>query len=107
VERGKEVLEPEAGEKRFISRQTVHKLSAVGDQAVRILEIFPRRVRRGGHRPAVARLRSRGAVMVPERICVNWREAPRDLPRTPLLRSSVNREGPRRRMHATPDSVRV
>jgi quercetin dioxygenase-like cupin family protein len=65
VERGKEVLEPEAGEKLSIPHQTVHRLSAVGDQAVRILEIFPRRVRRGGHRPAGARLRSRGAVMVP------------------------------------------
>jgi mannose-6-phosphate isomerase len=39
VEVGKEVLEPEAGEKLFIPRQTVHRLSAVGDQAVRILEI--------------------------------------------------------------------
>jgi mannose-1-phosphate guanylyltransferase/mannose-6-phosphate isomerase len=39
VELGKEILEPEAGEKLFIPRQTVHRLLAAGDQAARILEI--------------------------------------------------------------------
>ena len=39
VELGREVLDPHVGEELFISRQTVHRLSAVGEQAVRILEI--------------------------------------------------------------------
>ena len=39
VELGEEVVEPEAGEKLFIPRQTVHRLSAVGEEPVRILEI--------------------------------------------------------------------
>jgi len=39
VELGDEVLDPEAGEELFIRRQTVHRLSAVGENPVRILEI--------------------------------------------------------------------
>jgi mannose-6-phosphate isomerase len=39
VELGTEVLDPQVGEELFIPRQTVHRLSAVGEQAVRILEI--------------------------------------------------------------------
>jgi len=39
VELGKEVIDPPTGEKLFIPCKTVHRLSAVGDRAVRILEI--------------------------------------------------------------------
>jgi mannose-6-phosphate isomerase len=39
VELGTEVLDPHVGEELIIPRQTVHRLSAVGEQAVRILEI--------------------------------------------------------------------
>jgi mannose-1-phosphate guanylyltransferase/mannose-6-phosphate isomerase len=39
VELGKEVIDPPAGERLFIPSETVHRLSAVGDRAVRILEI--------------------------------------------------------------------
>ena len=39
VQLGEEVLEPEAGEKIFIPRGTVHRLSTAGESEVRILEI--------------------------------------------------------------------
>jgi mannose-6-phosphate isomerase len=39
VQLGQEVLEPETGEKVFIPRGTVHRLSATGEKEVRILEI--------------------------------------------------------------------
>ncbi len=39
MELGTEVLDLHVGEELFIPRQTVHRLSAVGEQAVRILEI--------------------------------------------------------------------
>jgi mannose-1-phosphate guanylyltransferase/mannose-6-phosphate isomerase len=39
VQLGEEVLEPETGEKVFIPRGTVHRLSAAGEKEVRILEI--------------------------------------------------------------------
>lgn len=39
VQLGEEVLEPETGEKIFIPRETVHRLSAAGEREVRILEI--------------------------------------------------------------------
>ena len=39
VELGGEVAEPQAGEELFIPRGKVHRLSAVGDGPVRILEI--------------------------------------------------------------------
>jgi mannose-6-phosphate isomerase len=39
VQLGEEVLEPETGEKIFIPRGTVHRLSAAGEREVRILEI--------------------------------------------------------------------
>jgi hypothetical protein len=38
VELGEQVVDPEAGEKLFIPRQTVHRLSA-GEGQVRLLEI--------------------------------------------------------------------
>ena len=39
VQLGEDVLEPEVGEKLFIPRGTVHRLSAAGEREVRILEI--------------------------------------------------------------------
>ncbi len=36
---GPEVLRPEKGEKIFIPRETAHRLSAPGDESVRILEV--------------------------------------------------------------------
>src|SRR5215211_7751060 len=39
VQLGEEVLEPETGEKIFIPRGTVHRLSTAGESEVRILEI--------------------------------------------------------------------
>ena len=39
VELGGEVLHPEVEEKLFIPRETVHRLSSVGESAVRVLEI--------------------------------------------------------------------
>jgi mannose-6-phosphate isomerase len=39
VEIGEEVLDPGPGEKIFIPRGTVHRLSSAGERAVRILEI--------------------------------------------------------------------
>lgn len=39
IELGEDVLEPESGEEFFIPRQTVHRLSTVGKEPVRILEI--------------------------------------------------------------------
>jgi mannose-6-phosphate isomerase len=39
VELDREVLHPEPEEKLFIPRETVHRLSSVGDEPVRILEI--------------------------------------------------------------------
>jgi mannose-6-phosphate isomerase len=39
VELDGEILHPESEEKLFIPRQTVHRLSSVGDEPVRILEI--------------------------------------------------------------------
>lgn len=39
IELGEEVLEPEVGEKVFIPRETTHRLSAVGEEPVRILEV--------------------------------------------------------------------
>lgn len=39
VELGEEEFHPEAGEELFILRQTVHRLSTVGDEPVRVLEI--------------------------------------------------------------------
>ena len=39
VELGDEVLRPGRGEKVFIPRKTSHRLSAVGDQPVRVLEV--------------------------------------------------------------------
>lgn len=39
MELGEQVVDPEAGEKLYIPRQTVHRLSAVGEDPVRILEI--------------------------------------------------------------------
>jgi mannose-6-phosphate isomerase len=39
VELGEEVLEPEPGEKVFIPRGTVHRLSGAGEREARILEI--------------------------------------------------------------------
>ena len=39
VDLGEEVLEPEPGEKIFIPRETVHRLSSAGELEVRILEI--------------------------------------------------------------------
>jgi Mannose-6-phosphate isomerase len=39
VELGEQLVDPEAGEKLFIPRQPVHRLSAVGEGPVRILEI--------------------------------------------------------------------
>jgi mannose-6-phosphate isomerase len=39
VELGEEVLHPEAEEKIFIPRETVHRLSSVGGAPVRILEL--------------------------------------------------------------------
>ena len=39
VQLGEDVLEPETGEKIFIPRGTVHRLSATGEREVRILEI--------------------------------------------------------------------
>jgi len=39
VELGDEVLSPIPGEKLYIPRETVHRLSCVGEQPVRILEV--------------------------------------------------------------------
>ncbi|TCJ19950.1 cupin domain-containing protein [Rubrobacter taiwanensis] len=39
VELGEQVLEPDPGEKVFIPRQTTHRLSAIGSEPVRVLEI--------------------------------------------------------------------
>ncbi|MBA3491803.1 MAG: phosphomannose isomerase type II C-terminal cupin domain [Rubrobacteraceae bacterium] len=39
IQLGEEVLKPEAGEKVFIPRGTVHRLSTPGEKEVRILEI--------------------------------------------------------------------
>lgn len=39
VELGDEVLHPAPGEKLYIPRETVHRLSCVGEQPVRILEV--------------------------------------------------------------------
>jgi mannose-1-phosphate guanylyltransferase/mannose-6-phosphate isomerase len=39
VELGEDVMEPEAGEEMFIPRQTVHRLSTIGEEPVRVLEI--------------------------------------------------------------------
>lgn len=39
VELGEEVVEPAADEELFIPRETVHRLSTVGEEPVRILEI--------------------------------------------------------------------
>lgn len=39
VELGEDVLEPAAGEELFILRETIHRLSTVGEQPVRVLEI--------------------------------------------------------------------
>jgi mannose-1-phosphate guanylyltransferase/mannose-6-phosphate isomerase len=39
VELGEEVVDPKAGEKLFVPRETVHRLSAVGEGPVRVLEI--------------------------------------------------------------------
>lgn len=39
VELGNDILSPAPGEKLYISRETVHRLSCVGEQPVRILEI--------------------------------------------------------------------
>jgi mannose-6-phosphate isomerase len=39
VELGDEVLFPTPGEKLYIPRETVHRLSCVGEQPVRILEV--------------------------------------------------------------------
>ncbi len=39
VELGEEVLYPSPGEKLYIPRETVHRLSCVGERAVRILEV--------------------------------------------------------------------
>jgi mannose-6-phosphate isomerase len=39
VELGDEVLYPTPGEKLYIPRETVHRLSCVGEQPVRILEV--------------------------------------------------------------------
>ncbi len=39
VQIGEEILHPEPGEKTFIPRETVHRLSAPGESPVRILEI--------------------------------------------------------------------
>ena len=39
VQIGEETLRPEPGEKLFIPRETVHRLSAPGEKPVRILEI--------------------------------------------------------------------
>ena len=39
VELGGEVVEPGAGEELYIPRGTVHRLSATGDEPVRILEV--------------------------------------------------------------------
>jgi mannose-6-phosphate isomerase len=39
VQLGEDVLEPEVGEKVFIPRGTVHRLSTSGEREVRILEI--------------------------------------------------------------------
>ena len=39
VEMGEEVVDPEAGERLFIPRGTVHRLCALGDDPVRVLEI--------------------------------------------------------------------
>lgn len=39
VELGEDVFRPEPEEKLFIPRQTVHRLSATGDDPVRVLEI--------------------------------------------------------------------
>ena len=39
VELGEDVLHPKAGEELFIPRETIHRLSAAGDERVRVLEI--------------------------------------------------------------------
>ncbi len=39
VDLGNEVLHPAPGEKLYIPRETVHRLSCVGEQPVRILEV--------------------------------------------------------------------
>jgi mannose-1-phosphate guanylyltransferase/mannose-6-phosphate isomerase len=39
VELDGEVVEPEVGEELFVPRGTVHRLSAEGDEPVRILEV--------------------------------------------------------------------
>lgn len=39
VELGEDELEPESGEELFIPRGTVHRLSTVGEEPVRVLEI--------------------------------------------------------------------
>jgi len=39
VEVGSRVLWPESGERIVIPRRTAHRLSAVGDEAVRVLEV--------------------------------------------------------------------
>ena len=39
VELGDDVLSPAPGEKLYIPRETVHRLSCVGEQPVRILEV--------------------------------------------------------------------
>lgn len=39
VELGDDELEPESGEELFIPRQTIHRLSTVGGEPVRVLEI--------------------------------------------------------------------
>ena len=38
-ELGEDVFDPAAGEELFIPRETIHRLSTVGNEAVRILEI--------------------------------------------------------------------
>jgi mannose-1-phosphate guanylyltransferase/mannose-6-phosphate isomerase len=39
VELGEDVMEPKAGAEMFIPRQTVHRLSTIGEEPVRVLEI--------------------------------------------------------------------
>lgn len=39
VELGEDILMPESGDELYIPRETVHRLSATGDEPVRVLEI--------------------------------------------------------------------
>jgi mannose-6-phosphate isomerase len=39
IELGGRVLEPQVGEKVFIPRETVHRLSAIAEESVRVLEV--------------------------------------------------------------------